>query len=548
MKNQLFFILLFILALSACKQATPSPNTDEAEATINATDLEKHIMTLASDEFQGRKPSTLGEELTVNYLANVFQKMGLEGAFENNSYFQEVPIVTMHYSPEKEIILKTKKRTLSLKNIEDYIATTPHILDNVQIKDAPIVFAGYGIVAPEYNWNDYANIDVKGKIVLVMVNDPGFITQDNTIFRGNAMTYYGRWPYKYEEAARQGAAGVWVIHNTKAAGYSWNVLTNTAETNLYIQTENNNKNRCALEGWINEHACEKLFAACGYNFKRLKEKALKSDFHAIDLGVNLNIKIQNELKYTTSKNVAAVLKGSTKPDECIVYTAHWDHFGIGPIDNGDSIYNGTCDNAIPLACMLETAKAFSNLNIKPKRSIVFLSITAEETGMIGSQYYTQHNPFDSEKTVANLNYELFIPMGRMKDVTITGYGQSELDNYVAEEAKKQDRYIIAEPFPENGMYFRSDHFRFAQVGVPSLFIKGWQDSREYGKTWAKKQINNYWKNAYHKPNDNYYPDKADLSGNIEDSKLFFKIGYRLANEDTFPKWNDDSEFKFIRKQ
>ncbi|PVX52498.1 Zn-dependent M28 family amino/carboxypeptidase [Balneicella halophila] len=546
MKNYILLILLMTSAFYSCNNKSANP--DEAEATINAEDLEKHVMALASDEFQGRKPSTIGEKRTTEYLQKVFKDMGLKGAFENNSYFQEVPIVSMNYSPSTEINLKTKKGNLKLENIKDYIATTPHIVDEVKLKDTPIVFAGYGIVAPEYGWDDYKNIDVEGKIVLVLVNDPGFATKDSTLFNGNAMTYYGRWPYKFEEAARQGATGVWVIHSTDAAGYGWNVLTNTAETNLYIQAENGNKNMCTLEGWINDRACEKLFNACGQDFNQLRENALNRNFEAIELGTNMDISIKNKLKYTSSKNVAAVLEGTVNPEECIVYTAHWDHFGIGPVDNnGDSIYNGACDNAIPLACMLETAKAFSNLKVKPKRSVVFLSITAEETGMIGSQYYAQHSPFAIDKTVANLNYELFLPMGRMKDVTITGFGQSELDNYVAEEAKKQDRYIVAEPFPENGMYYRSDHFRFAQVGVPSLFIKGWQDSREYGKEWAKEQINNYWANAYHKPGDNYYPEQSDLSGNVEDAKLFFKIGYRLANENSFPKWNENSEFKSIRE-
>lgn len=544
--NAILLTLLFAIASLSCQ--APKPNPETAVAAINANDLEKHIMALASDEFQGRKPSTPGEELTTQYLKSAFQNMGLKGAFEDDDYFQEVPIVSMHYTPQKSIKFKTKRGNISLENIKDYIATTPRIVDNIELKDAAVVFAGYGIVAPEYNWNDYKNIDVKGKIVLVLVNDPGFATQDANSFKGNAMTYYGRWPYKYEEAARQGAAGVWVIHSTNAAGYGWKVLTNTASSNLYVQAENGNKDYCALEGWITDTACQKLFKACGQDFNKLKEKALHNDFQAVNLGTQLNIKIKNKLKYTVSKNVGAVIKGRERPDECIVYTAHWDHFGIGPADNNDSIYNGTCDNAIPVACMLETAKAFSKLSVKPKRSIVFLAVTAEETGMIGSQYYVQHSPFVTTKTVANLNYELFIPMGKMKDVTITGYGQSELDTYVAQEAKKQDRYIIAEPFPENGMYYRSDHFRFAQVGIPSLFIKGWQDSRKHGKQWAKQQINDYWANAYHKPGDNYDPQKADLAGNVEDAQLFFNIGYRLANESTFPKWNDNSEFKAIRNK
>ncbi len=546
MKKLIYFLILapLFLLISCTKQE----DAKQAEDSINAADLEKHIVALASDEFQGRKPCTAGEDATTQYLEKAFKEMGIAGAFDG-SYFQEVPLVEMNYTPQNELKLKTKKGVLRLEYITDYIASTPHIVEEMNIKNSELVFAGYGIVAPEYGWNDYKDIDITGKTVLVLVNDPGFTTQDSTLFRGNAMTYYGRWAYKYEEAARQGAKGIWVIHNTKAAGYGWNVLTNTAHSNLYMQSEDNTAEGCALEGWITDVAAKKLFAACGFDFEKLKKEALNpSTFKAVNLGSKLNLKIKNKLKFTSSKNVAGIIKGTDTPDECIVYSAHWDHFGIGPIAKGDSIYNGCADNAIPVASMLETAKAFANLKKKPKRSVIFLSITAEETGMIGSQYYAKNSVFPVEKTVANLNYELFLPLGRMKDVTITGYGQSELDNYVADAAKEQDRYIIAEPFPENGMYYRSDHFRFAQVGIPSLFIKGWQDSRTHGKEWAKQQINNYWATAYHKPQDEYNPKTADLAGNVEDAKLFFKIGYRLANETKFPQWNKTSEFRAIREQ
>ncbi len=544
-KPTFYFSFFLLILFTSCNNKN---NVEQAQNSINSADLEKHVKVLASDDFQGRKPCTSGEQKTTNYIADAFKNMGIPGAY-NGNYFQKVPLVKMIYEPQEKVAIKTKKGVVNLEYISDFIAKTPRIEENVVIKKSDLVFAGYGIVAPEYGWNDYKDIDVKGKTVLVLVNDPGFTTQDNKLFNGNAMTYYGRWAYKYEEAARQGAAGILVIHNTAAAGYGWKVLTNTARTNLFIQKENKNADRCALEGWMTEAAAEKLFAACGKQFDKLKEEALNPNrFKAVDLHCQINLTIRNRFQFTNSKNVVAVIKGSKHPDECIVYTAHWDHFGIGPKLNGDSIYNGAADNAIPVACMLETAKAFSKLKQKPERSVVFLSVTAEETGMIGSQYYAAHSLFPANKTVANLNYELFLPMGRMKDVTITGFGQSELDNYVADAAKTQDRYIAAEPFPENGMYYRSDHFRFAQIGVPSLFIKGWQDSREHGKEWAKQQINNYWKTAYHKPADEYNPDTADLEGNVEDAKLFFLIGYRLANETTFPQWNKNSEFRAIREK
>lgn len=519
----------------------------EAENSINATDLEKHVIKLSSDEFQGRKPFTIGEDKTTQYIANEFKKMGIEGGFDGN-YFQDVPSVELNYNPDKSIIINTKNGELKLDNTKDYIAKTPHIKDSVEIKNAEIVFVGFGIVAPEYGWDDYKNIDAKDKIVLVLVNDPGYATQNKELFKGNAMTYYGRWSYKYEEAARQGAKGVLVIHSNKPAGYGWEVLTNTSASGISIQTKDGNAQKCALEGWITDIASKKLFEKSGLDFDTLSKKAEAKYFKALSLNCNLNLTIKTQLKFANSKNVVGVIKSTIRPDECIVYSAHWDHFGIGPVQNGDSIYNGAVDNGTALGAMLETAKAFSKLKIKPERSIVFIAVTAEETGMIGSKYYAQNGLFPPEKTIANLNYELLLPIGKMKDVTITGFGQSELDSYVEQAAKEQDRYIADEPFPENGMYFRSDHFSFAQTGIPSLFIKGWQDSRKHGKEWAKEQINNYWANKYHKPTDEYNPNKDDLSGCVEDAKLFFKIGYKLANETTYPKWNENSEFKAIREK
>ena len=538
-------IFIFLSALYMIAACAKIDDKQQAEDTINKTDLERHVITLASDEFMGRQPFTIGEEKTIAYLADEFEKMGLEPA-NNGSYFQDVPMVEITFNPTKKIHLKAKKGNVELNFIDDFIASTSHVKELVEIKDSEMVFAGYGIVAPEFGWNDYEGLDVKGKTVLVLVNDPGFTTQDSELFRGNSMTYYGRWAYKFEEAARQGATGVWVIHNTAAAGYGWQVLTNTAENKLFIQSEDGNIGNSPLNGWITEEAFSRLAEKSGYDAEELKKYALDKDFKAVELGVKLNVELQNNLKFDITKNVMAMIPGTDLADECIVYTAHWDHFGVGPVMNGDSIYNGAVDNGIPVACMLETAKAFANLKEKPRRSVLFVAVTAEETGMLGSKYYVENAHFAPNKTVANLNYELFIPMGLMKDVTITGKGQSELDNYVEAAAKEQDRYIIEEPFPENGMYYRSDHFSFARAGIPSLFIKGWTESREHGTEWVKEQINKYWATGYHKPGDHYDTKTADPAGNVEDAKLFFKIGYQIANETYFPMWNEGSEFRAIR--
>ena len=537
-----FIFVLLLTVFIGCKNEN---NALDAENTINLTDYEKHLKTLASDEFQGRKPFTIGEEKSVNYIADEFKKMGLKAPY-GDSYFQDVPLVEQNFFPDDKISITTKGGEVVLEKTTDYIAKTPHLDSIVDIKDSEIVFAGYGIVAPEYNWNDYEGIDVKDKVVLVLVNDPGFATQDPTLFKGNSMTYYGRWAYKYEEAARQGAKGIMVIHATKPAGYDWQVLTNTSSSGISLQAKDKNHSKCALEGWITDKACKRLFEKSGLNFDELAKQAISNTFKAVSLNCNLNLTIKTALKFQNSKNVVGIIEGTERADECIVYSAHWDHFGIGPKHNGDSIYNGAMDNATALAAMLETAKAFANLKEKPKRSVVFVSVTAEETGMTGSAYYAENGVFLPEKTIANLNFELLLTKGRMKDVTITGFGQSELDDYVAEAAKEQDRYIVEEAFPENGMYYRSDHFSFAKIGIPSLFIKGWQDSREHGKEWAKQQVKNYWATAYHKPADEYDPKTSNLEGCIEDAKLFFKIGFKLANENSYPNWNEKSEFRAIR--
>lgn len=541
-RRSLFLIL--ILFLSSCSTKNDALT---AEDSISKEDFEKHVITLSSDDFQGRKPFTIGEEKTVNYLADVYRELGLEAPYEG-SYFQNVPLVNLKYSPTKKVSIQTKKGKITLEKTKDFIAKTPHLNEKVEIKNAEIVFVGYGIVAPEYNWNDYEGIDVKGKIVLALVNDPGYATQNPDLFKGNSMTYYGRWAYKYEEAARQGAKGIMVIHSTKPAGYGWQVLTNTSSSGISLQAKDKNYSKCALEGWITDLACEQLFENSELNFNEIAKQAETNSFKAVSLKCNLNISIDTKLKFQNSRNVVGLIKGTESPDEAIVYSAHWDHFGIGPKHNGDSIYNGAMDNGTAVAAMLETAKAFSKLEKKPKRSVVFIAVTAEETGMTGSAYYAKNGLHIPKKTIANLNYELLLTMGKMKDVTITGFGQSELDNYVLEEAKSQDRYIIEEPFPENGMYYRSDHFSFAKEGVPSLFIKGWQDSREHGTEWAKQQIKNYWATGYHKPADEYNPENANVEGCIEDAKLFFKIGYRLANENSYPNWNEKSEFRAIREK
>jgi Zn-dependent M28 family amino/carboxypeptidase len=542
--------LLSIACLAAAEIAAGCGGADSdfrsAQLKVNEGDLERHVIELSSDEFEGRRPFTPGERKTVEYISAEFEKMGLEGPLDGR-YFQDVPLVEITASVPAPVSVATPAGRIGLEFPADVIVSSPRVVENIDIRDSEMIFAGYGVVAPEYNWNDYEGLDVRGKTVLVLVNDPGYAAGDESLFNGRAMTYYGRWTYKYEEAARQGAEGVIVVHETGAAGYPWTVLQNgAAGPSLVLQTADRNLSRCALEGWITTDAARKICAAAGGDFDALAASASQRDFDPAPIGASISVSITQRLRFDVSRNVMGVLRGSQRPDECVVFTSHWDHFGVGPAVDGDSIYNGAADNALPLSCMLETAKAFSRLRHRPARSVLFIAVTAEEAGLLGSEYYVTHPLFPITKTVAALNYELFLPLGRMKDVTVYGYGKSELDDYVAAAASAQGRYVTPDPSPENGMYYRTDHFSFAKAGVPSLFVKGWSESAAQGREWTRERIDAYLAQRYHTPDDEYDPGTADLAGVIDDAKLFFRIGYDLANGGDLPGWREGSEFKQVR--
>jgi Zn-dependent M28 family amino/carboxypeptidase len=411
-----------------------------------------------------------------------------------------------------------------------------------------MIFAGFGIVAPEYNRNDYNGLDVKGKTVVVFINDPGLYTGDSTFFKGREMTYYGRWTYKFEEAARQGAEGVLIVHETEGAGYQYTIPRKSSiSPSLYMQSADSNKTLCSITGWLSAASADSLFAILGYNISDLRIAACKNEFKGFPMETTISLSIHNEITYNTSTNVAGVLKGTTRADECIVYTAHWDHFGIGEKENGDSIYNGAVDNGTSMAWALEIGEAFSTIGKPMGRSVLILFPTAEEQGLLGSRYYTENPVFPMNKTVACFNNDLMLPIGLMKDVMITGYGQSEIDELFIDAAKRQDRYVIRDPNSYTGMYFRSDHFPFAKKGVPSAFARGNVESRQNGKEWTSKMEKDYIENKYHRPSDNFEPELWDLNGIAEDARLQFFIGYNLSNSDTFPGWKAGSEFRNLRK-
>jgi Zn-dependent M28 family amino/carboxypeptidase len=539
-----YIILLFaLLSIYSCKDH----DLTNAEQSINVSDLGNYVKNLGSDAFMGRKPFTQGEKITINYLAGELKRIGFEPAF-NGSYFQPVPMVEISSEIIGPVKIKSGKRVFSFSAPDNVAITSPQISEKINISQSEMVFAGFGIVAPEYNWNDYSGLDVKGKTVVVFINDPGLYTGDTAFFKGREMTYYGRWTYKFEEAARQGAEGILIIHETEGAGYQYTIPRKSSITpKLYMQTADSNRTQCSFTGWLSAGSADSLFSNLGYNVTELRKAACKDGFKGFDLKLQLSLSIHNKIVYNTSTNVAGVLKGTSRADECIVYSAHWDHFGIGEKENGDSIYNGAVDNGTSMAWALEIGEAFSGLEKKPLRSVLIFFPTAEEQGLLGSQYYTEHPAFPMSKTVACFNNDLMLPIGRMKDLMITGYGQSSLDEMLTDAAALQDRYVIRDPNSQTGMYFRSDHFSFAKKGVPSAFARGNVDNREFGKEWTSKTEKDYIDNRYHRPADNYEPDKWDLNGIVEDAQLEFSVGYRLATSDYFPLWKSRSEFKNVRK-
>jgi len=535
-----------LLSFSATILLAGCKHNDNSNA-ITGDEIKSHIAVLANDSLQGRKPFTIGETKTINYISSQFKKEGLEPG-NNGSYFQEVPMVEITSTPSATMAITNGKTNISLNYLTDFVTSTRREVDSITLKNSPLVFAGYGIVAPEYKWNDYAGLDVKGKTVIVLVNDPGFKSGDRTLFKGDTMTYYGRWTYKYEEAARQGAAGIIIVHQTEPASYGWSVIANSfTGAKLYLQQKDKHFNRCKVEGWITEDAAKKLFSSAGITGD-MRAIARKRDFKAIPLNLNATLAIQTKLKYSTSHNVIALLKGSTQSDEYILYTAHWDHFGIGKPDaKGDSIFNGAVDNASGVAAVLSVARRFAQLKDKPKRSIVFIAVTAEEQGLLGSDYYATHPVYPLNKTVADLNMDALGDYGLTNDFSVTGKGQNELEDYVDDFAKQDGKTTTGDKNPGAGGYYRSDHFSFAKVGVPALDINNGANSTEHGEAWGKQKQKEYGEKHYHQQSDNY-SSAMNGEGMAEVANLLFNVGYKLSNESTFPGWKNGSEFKAVREK
>lgn len=519
---------------------------DEGLATFSADSLAKQIEVLSSDEFEGRKPFTKAETKTINYLRDQFKALGLQPG-NGKSYFQNVPMVSITTTASPSMMVKAGDSSFTLKGFDDYVLWTDKTDEKINVDNAEVVFAGYGVVAPEYKWNDYENLDVKGKIVLVMVNDPGFGSGDTSLFKGKTMTYYGRWTYKFEEAARQGAKGCLIIHNTAAASYPFSVVQNNWNTSrLHLDNRGKDEKYCDIVGWISDLSAKRILSNAGQDTSLLA-KAHMRGFKAVPLNVKLSTSLAVSAVYKKSHNVIAKIPGTKRAFEYIIYSAHWDHLGYGtPDEKGDSIYNGARDNASGTAGLLELARVFKSLKTKPARTIVFLSVTAEEQGLWGSAYYAQNPVFPPKQTVADINMDGLNPFEKTKDIVIVGQGQSELEDYAREIAQRDGRYIAPESRPEAGNYYRSDHFNFAKVGIPALYMEEGIDVEGKGKAYGKQREEEYTEKHYHRPSDEY--DRSwTMAGGIEDLKLVFQVGKRLASESTMPQWKNGSEFKAIRE-
>jgi Zn-dependent M28 family amino/carboxypeptidase len=573
MKRSTVLILATLIAFSAAcgrKEPPPTENTQGRASTPSATSpapvvpvaslpdidrdaLLRHIKVLSSDKFEGRAPGTRGEELTVAYLETQFRDLGLQPGNPDGTFIQKVPLVGITGVEAKPLTFVKGAKALGMKWKDDVVAWTKHVEDGAEISKSPVVFAGYGVDAPEYQWNDFKDVDVKGKTLIVLVNDPPVPDPsdasklDPKTFGGNAMTYYGRWTYKFEEAAKKGAAAVFIVHETKPAGYPFSVVQGNLTEKFDIVTPDKNKGRVNIEGWITAAAARKLFAMAGKDYDALKQQAATRGFKPVDLGLDASMAVKNTLRTIDSKNVVAKLEGSDPrlKDEYVVYSAHWDHLGVGEPVNGDKIYNGALDNASGVASVLEIAKAFKQVQPQPKRSILFLMVTAEEQGLLGSQYYSVTPLYPLAKTAANINIDGVNQWGPTKDVTVIGLGASDLDDYLRQAAQEQGRTLTPDPEPEKGFYYRSDHFNFAKEGVPALDPDSGVDFVGKPADWGKKKRDEYTAKDYHAPSDEVKPD-WDLSGAVADDKLLLAVGYRVANADKLPEWKPGNEFKAKR--
>jgi Zn-dependent M28 family amino/carboxypeptidase len=538
-----------LCALAAPAQAGP---TDDAARAISAEGILGHIKTLASDEYEGRLPGTRGGDLTVSYITNEFKKLGLAPGNPDGTYVQAVSLQGVRGTPSGSF--KAGGHTITLEFPKDAVAVSERFVPLVTVKASDLIFVGYGVVAPEYGWDDYKGVDVRGKTLVMLVNDPPVVDPkdpsklDEHMFKGRAMTYYGRWTYKYEIASEKGAAAAIIIHQTIPAAYPWEVVQNGWGGEKFdTAAANKHMDRVAVQSWITLEKARELFTDSGQDFDALYKSAARADFKPVALNAKATFQITNKLREVTSYNVVARLKGSDpkRSDELVVYTAHWDHFGRNPKLIGNQIFHGAADNASGVAGLLEIAKAYTKLAQPPARSILFMSVTGEEQGLLGSKWYATHPLYPLIHTVAAINMDVLNVWGRTRDLTIPGLGQSTLEDTLTQLARAHGRTVLPDQEPEKGQYYRSDHFEFAKVGVPAISYGGGYDYVGRPAGWGMQKHVDFVAHDYHKPSDEVKPD-WDLAGAVEDLRLMMELGYTVAQTHDYPQWKSGSEFKARR--
>ncbi len=535
--------------LMACTtEVAPPP---QADVSISASDLGRRIERLASDEFEGRAPSTPGGIAASQYIADEMKLAGLKPMGNNGTYFQNVELteaavlndkssMTISHSDNDTPLLEADQKT-------NAVYWTKRLDETVEVNNSDLVFVGYGITAPEYGWDDYAGVDVTGKTVVILVNDPGFATKDEALFKGNAMTYYGRWTYKYEEAARQGAAGAIIVHETAPASYGWDVVSGSWTGAQYdLVRPDRGASRAAIEGWVHLDAAEQIFSAAGLDYGSLKNQAAVKGFSAVPMGdLQMNATLEQTVKTTTSRNVAGAVEGAVRPEEYILYMAHWDHLGKNDdLEGDDKIYNGAVDNATGTASILEIAESMA-AGPKPDRSVIFVAVTAEESGLLGSAYYAEAPLVPLNKTVSGINIDAMLPLGETKDIKVIGFGASELEDRLKTILDTRDMYIVPDDKPEAGYYYRSDHISLAKKGVPMLYADPGNDHITNGLTYGEAFASGYTKERYHKPGDEY-DNSWDLSGIKQSTEILYELGLGMANSQDWPNWYEGTEFRSLR--
>ncbi|MFT4198052.1 MAG: M28 family metallopeptidase [Pseudoxanthomonas sp.] len=553
-------VLAGLAALTGCKPQHPAaPAADTAppaaaaapahqfQPGINAGDFAELVKTLSSDDFEGRGPGSPGEDKSVAYITAQMQRIGLQPG-NHGSWTQEVPMVETTADPATTLTLTLADgKQKVLKFGTDMVVGTRTGRTEVKLDASDLVFVGYGVDAPEQQWNDYAGQDWTGKTVVMFVNDPGYQVRDESLFEGKKMTYYGRWTYKFEEAARQGAAAAIIVHDTDGAAYGWDVVKNSWSGTQYdLPADSDPEPRVPVQGWITQDMARELFAAAGLDIQKAYRQASTRGFKPVPLKAKLSLDLKSSIARTHSRNVIGVLPGSKHPDEAVLYMAHWDHLGKHPDEPGDNIYNGAVDNATGVAGILEIADAFAHQNPKPERSVVFAAVTLEESGLLGSKYYVAHPTFPLARIAGVLNLDAMSVAGRARDVTVTGLGASQLEDILKPLAAAQDRSVHAESSPQSGFYFRSDHFNFAKAGVPALYIDGGEDLVDGGKAAGEAYAKDYGEHRYHAPGDEYDPKTWKLDGTVEDLELAYGVGKQLAGGEAWPNWYEGNPFKAAR--